>query len=35
MASIIMPVQVVDNFQRYILYKEKDVDDHKYFIGEY
>lgn len=35
MASIKTPVQIIDNAQKYLLHKEKDIDGHKYLIREY
>lgn len=32
-ANIIVPVQIVENFQKYLLHKEKDICGHKYFYG--
>lgn len=32
MVSIIMSVQVIENFQKYLQHKEKDADSHTYFI---
>lgn len=35
MASIKTPFQIVDNSQKHLLHKEKDIDGHKYLIWEY